>query len=59
MAACVYAGSDISCLHVAWKWSHKRRGKENILGDEFDIVTGEGRKDVLEANMCCLLVSRT
>ncbi len=55
----MYAGSDISCLHVAWKWSHKRRGKENILGDEFDIVTGEGRKDVLEANMCCLLVSRT
>ena len=26
------------------------------MGDEFDIVTKQGRKDVLEANMCCLLV---
>ena len=28
------------------------------MGDEFDIVTKQGRKDVLEANMCCLLVSK-
>lgn len=58
MAACVYAGSVISCLHVAWQWSRKRRCKENIMGDEFDIVTKQGRKDVLEANMCCLIVSK-
>lgn len=49
----------VSCHTYIYIYIHVRRCKTDIIGDELDIITGEGRKDVLEGNLCSMLVSRS